>query len=129
MSGQIIKTLERLSEENRKVLLLPAAVRSAEISTKTLVKLGDMANKYEVLILTDMPDVSAYAERVCLVPAEEMAEIQKLYNTYEFSERFILFQPADRNYGNLFHYVKNGLLTEEECFQVLLGEEHGQSKL
>lgn len=116
-------------EKNHKVLLLPATAENEGILAKMLAVLGDAANKCNTLIITDMPDVSAYAERVCLVPTEEMAEILKLYNTYEFSGRFIMFQPADGNYGNLFHYVKNGILTEKEYCQVLLGEEHGQAKL
>ena len=50
---------------------------------------------------------------------EEYCNIEKLYYTYEFSDRIHLL--ADHiQYGSLSNYISGGLLTEEEAFGALL---------
>ena len=51
--------------------------------------------------------------------AESGAAIQKLYYTYEFSNKFSI-SSEDNNFGTIWNYVKTGILTSEEALSALL---------
>lgn len=50
---------------------------------------------------------------------EELEALQRMYNMYEFSDRFQVLSDSPQ-YGGLLNYVKTGLMTEEDVFQALL---------
>lgn len=50
---------------------------------------------------------------------EQYYNIEKLYYTYEFSDRICLLTD-NIQYGSLDNYISSGLLTEEEVFAALL---------
>ncbi len=45
--------------------------------------------------------------------------VLKLYRTYEFSNRFIVFD-ENRQYGSIWNYVREGLMTAEEAIDSLV---------
>ena len=51
--------------------------------------------------------------------AESREAIQKLYYTYEFSNKFSILSVSD-NFGTIWNYVKTGVLTLEEALSALL---------
>jgi hypothetical protein len=50
---------------------------------------------------------------------EQICEILKLYRLYEFSDRLFVIS-EDPQYGNLFNYVENGVLSPEELVEAWL---------
>ncbi|MBQ6415044.1 MAG: hypothetical protein IJJ65_02220 [Butyrivibrio sp.] len=50
---------------------------------------------------------------------EQICEILKLYRLYDFSDRLFVIS-EDSQYGNLFNYVKNGVLSSEELVEAWL---------
>lgn len=120
MIDNTIPKLEQLLKENSKVLLLPSEDSNSETLMKFLNKYVDFMKERKVLLLTDMQAGGWDSDRICHISTDEVESIVTLYDTYEFSDRFLIWRPENMHYGNLMHYVKNGLLTEEECFRALL---------
>lgn len=58
-------------------------------------------------------------KKILVLPAEKYTDLVSLYHTYEFSDRFRMVGRS-RQYGGLFNYVDNGLLTEAEAFELIL---------
>lgn len=58
-------------------------------------------------------------KKILVLPAEKYQELVLLYHTYEFSDRFKLIGRSNQH-GGLFNYVDNGLLTEQEVFELIL---------
>lgn len=120
MISNTIPKLEQLLKENSKVLLLPSENSNSEALMKFLEKYVDFMKERKVLLLTDMQTSGWESDRICHVSTDEAESIITLYDTYEFSDRFLIWRTENIHYGNLLNYVKNGLLTEEECFRALL---------
>ncbi len=59
-------------------------------------------------------------KKLLILPAEKYGELVSLYHTYEFSDRFRVIGRTHQ-FGGLFNYVDNGLLTEDEAFELILG--------
>lgn len=53
------------------------------------------------------------------VTRKEMDEILEIYHMYDFSDKVSVVSEPDQ-YGNLFNYVKNGILTKQEMVDALL---------
>lgn len=53
------------------------------------------------------------------ISEEEQGFLEQLYRMYDFSNRFQIISD-DPQYGGLLNYVKTGIMTIEEVFQVLL---------
>lgn len=122
MSDNTIKKLKQVLNKYGKVLLIPSGENSGELFRKLSEQYGKLLETHNILLLTDIPDREMQSDRIYRISAEEMERIRTLYDTYEFSDHFRVLQPMTKHYGNLMNYVKNGVLTEEECFQTLLGE-------
>ncbi len=58
-------------------------------------------------------------KKVLALPAEKYNELIELYHTYEFSDRFRVIG-RNNQCGSLMNYVDNGLLTEQEMFELIL---------
>ncbi|MCI8507153.1 MAG: hypothetical protein HFJ06_01125 [Lachnospiraceae bacterium] len=58
-------------------------------------------------------------KKILVLPAEKYRDLLSLYYTYEFSDRFRVVGRS-RQYGGIFNYVDNGLLTEAEAFELIL---------
>ena len=48
-----------------------------------------------------------------------MEDVLKIYRMYDFSDRILVISDSDQ-FGNMFNYVKNGLLSKEEMVEALL---------
>ncbi len=59
-------------------------------------------------------------KKILVLPVDKYKELVSLYHTYEFSDRFKVIG-RDHQFGGLFNYVDNGLLTEDEAFELILG--------
>ncbi len=59
------------------------------------------------------------SKKLLVLPAEKYGDWVELYRTYEFSDRFRVVG-RHRQYGCLFNYADNGLLTEREVFELIL---------
>ncbi len=120
MCVKALQTLTKLLEENSKVLLVSAEDSDMDIASKLSCAYKSLVEKNNVLILTDMQHLKEHSDRIYIISTQEAEIFRKLYETYEFSDRFAVLSPADTNYGTLLNYVKSGLLTEEEWFRTLL---------
>lgn len=58
-------------------------------------------------------------KKILVLPSEKYMDLVSLYHTYEFSDRFKIIGKS-MQYGGLFNYVDNGLLTEQEAFELIL---------
>lgn len=79
------------------------------------------ANLKKVLILSDLDisyqSCSNFAYR--RVDREEKEVLERLYFTYDFSDRFIMISDKQQ-FGGLPNYIKTGTITKEEMIQALL---------
>lgn len=55
---------------------------------------------------------------VKVITDEEIFDLLKLYKMYEFSNRFYVVSDSEQ-YGNVFNYIRNGIITEEEMADAL----------
>lgn len=120
MCTRALQTLARLLEENKKVLLVPSERSDAKKVSRLSSIYKSLVEENNVLILMDMQPFNKQSNRVCMISTQEAEFFRRLYKTYEFSNQFFVLSSPDTNCGNLLNYVKNGLLTEEECFLAFL---------
>lgn len=129
MCTRALQTLTQLLKINNKILLIPSENTNMEIVTKLSYEYESLVKRNNVLILTDIQHLKRQSDRVCIISTQEAELFRRMYETYEFSDRFVLFSLANTNYGSLMNYVKSGFLTEEELIQAFLGDEHGTAIL
>lgn len=53
------------------------------------------------------------------ITTEQMDEVLKIYRLYDFSNKIAVIS-EEVQYGSLFNYVKNGILTAEEMVDAIL---------
>lgn len=53
------------------------------------------------------------------ISKEELQQIFDLYRTYEFTDKITVISDTNQ-YGSIFDFYKNGILTEEEVLAALL---------
>lgn len=98
-------------------------------------KLKNDLNTYDLILLAESDDrlsagglmgrlLNSQAfrdseKKILVLPAEKYMDLVSLYHTYEFSDRFRVIGRSSQC-GGLFNYVDNGLLTEQEAFELLL---------
>lgn len=58
-------------------------------------------------------------KKVLVLSAEKSKELVELYYTYEFSDRVRVLGGSKRH-GSLINYVDDGLMTEQEAFELIL---------
>lgn len=58
-------------------------------------------------------------KKILVLPAEKYMDLVSLYYTYEFSDRFKVIARSSQ-YGGLFNYIDNGILTKQEVFELIL---------
>ncbi len=99
------------------------------------VKLENDLKLYDLILLVESDDPSSVGglmgkllntqafrksqKKILVLPAEKYGDLVSLYHTYEFSDRFRVIGRSSQ-YGSLFNYIDNGLLTEAEAFELLL---------
>lgn len=120
LAEKVVEMLERLLMENCKVLVVYSIENDLQEFFHNAVRLICEAKKEKICFLTDIMALQELSERIYFVSTEEMQWILKLYRTYEFSGRLQIMQQTTEYCGNLTNYIKNGLLTEEEYFQLML---------
>jgi len=59
-------------------------------------------------LLRDKPEIKVY------VDDEDESKLLDLYNMYEFSDKFVVWNLCDQ-YGSIWNYVDNGILTLQEA--------------
>ena len=64
---------------------------------------------------TDVPDYPFLKP----IPSESMNEILDFYRLYDFSDKITIISESSQ-YGSLFNYVKNGILTPGEMAEAIL---------
>lgn len=100
-----------------------------------LSKIENLLRKYDqIVLIDDSNDLFAdgiieqfmkshlyrsSSKKILILSAKKYGELVLLYHTYEFSDRFKLIGRSSQ-YGTLFNYVDNGLLTEDEALELLL---------
>lgn len=98
-------------------------------------KIENDLNTYDLILLVDSDAPSSVGgllgrllnsqafrksqKKILVLPSEKYQDLSLLYHTYEFSDRFKVIG-RNRQYGGLFNYVDNGLLTEQEVFELIL---------
>ena len=58
-------------------------------------------------------------EKIKKKSSNQISEILKLYRLYDFSDRLFVISETSQ-YGNLFNYVENGVLSPEELVEAWL---------
>ena len=98
-------------------------------------KISNDLNIYDLILLVDSDEQSSVGglmgrllnsqafrksqKKILVLPSEKYKDLVSLYHTYEFSDRFKVIGRS-RQHGGLFNYVDNGLLTEQEAFELIL---------
>lgn len=87
-------------------------------------KMSKMPERNYLLLVSEgnQGAVGVQGERKVVVSQEEYRYLEELYYMYEFSDRIYLLTDNNR-YARLENYMLSGILTQEEVFTALLGEE------
>lgn len=104
------------------ILLVTDGAGAAENLTDLLCR-SEALRKAEkkILILTeaDVLPTDTYRCTFVKIGRKERTALERLYGMYEFSNRFRILS-CDRRWGSILNYVKTGIMTLEEAFQVFL---------
>ncbi len=114
--SEIIYNLERQISDTKKSILI---VDHDDMEVLSLIckRIVDLQRSdIEVWHCTGL---EFHGEAVKVIQRNEMDEILKLYRLYDFSDKVTVISNSDQ-YGSLFNYVKNELLTKEEMVEALL---------
>ena len=120
VSQKAIEILKYLLKQNNKIILIHSRKKNTEAIIRWISICERILELQNIIILTDLQEIRKLSDKIYLIATKEMKAIQKLYRAYEFSNRVVVVQQADIFYGNLMNYIRNGLLTEEECFRAFL---------
>lgn len=108
---------DMLSAYDKILFLSRGETKMAEIlSSCPKKRLHD--RKLFLLSQEDVPDLPDGIEEYRL-DEKSAAALQRLYHTYEFSNKFIILSASD-NFGTIWNYVETGVLTAEEALTALL---------
>ncbi len=119
---EVIKRMERDLEQFVLILFFTGEREFAEEWLSYAAEAMRLeANLKKVLILSDLDisyqSCSNFAYR--RVDREEKEVLERLYFTYDFSDRFIMISDKQQ-FGGLPNYIKTGTITKEEMIQALL---------
>lgn len=93
--------------DNLEILsLLCAGLEAGKMNNAEILQCTEECSNYEC---------STYVTR------REIDEFLELYHMYDFSDRVLVISDYDQ-YGSLFNYVKNGILTKQEMVDALLSQ-------
>lgn len=115
MKSKLICKMEELLSARKRVILL------ATYDKKILDYVEEILNNRlmeNVEIWHCINDVEQ-GSRLRRISAEEMKDVLEIYRIYDFSDKVIFISDSEQ-YGNLFNYVNNGILTTEEMVEALL---------
>ena len=129
MMMSLMQSLNKLIEEYDKVALVVDGEGMTEYLTdkvRDYLSNHQLDTKLLVLSKTNSQDSDALVG-LKAITAEEEQELLELYNTYEFSDRFMVIRESSFC-GNLFNYVKGGLLNWDEALDALFCEKEEQFK-
>ena len=70
----------------------------------------------ELWYINPMSDESYFVKTIT---ETQMKEVLEIYHLYDFSDRITVIVDS-KQYGGLFNYVNNGILTKEEMIDALL---------
>lgn len=122
MPGQVYRKLEEYLEKYQHVIVVDLSNAGWKIMMeKFLENYHDKGNGKNLFLVWEDGSVlsNPVSENVVVLSDEEYREIREIYSTYECSDR-IRVLAEQKNYPNVFNYLKTGLLTEEECFDALI---------
>ncbi len=83
-----------------------------------LIREVNSRNLANVEVWHDFDGISD-SDKIKKKSSEQICEILKLYRLYDFSDRLFVIS-ENPQYGNLFNYVKNGVLSSEELVEAWL---------
>lgn len=113
--SEIVCALEQKIKEGKRIFLLD------QHDAKLLGLLCKGLKEHDLLdaeVWHCMDEASGYC-RVQRISRKEMDEVREMYLMYDFSDRVsIISNPAQ--YGSLFNYLENGVITAEDMMEALL---------
>lgn len=116
--GRMIETIRNYIQEYDRILVSDTGIlRDVTIFREILKHSGK-----RILLLVknqEMTNESKGNIDIQSISDEQYRSIEKLYYTYEFSDRIQLLTDSSQ-YGSLNNYVLSGLLTEEEALAALM---------
>ena len=112
---QIIEKVDRFLQDYDRVIIIKKNSNSQNFISKLTGKI--MEDDRDILIVTN--DSSSEENCVNVVADAEIELYCKLYFTYEFSDRITVIADSDQ-YPNLFNYLAEDILTEDEVLGALL---------
>lgn len=114
----MIETIKNYVQEYDRILVLSTGL----LSNETIIRgISNHSGKKTLLLMKNQETVNFPKGNVDIQPisGEQYRSIEKLYHTYEFSDRICLLTDGNQ-YGSLINYVLSGRLTEEQAFAALL---------
>lgn len=115
INSECIASIERIANENQHILLIN------NDDLEFVKVLNECIKNYQ----------SSQFERCCVIipilntnimngiSDRDSKEFLRIYGLYDFSDKVSVISDAEQ-YGNLYNYVKNGILTREEMIEALL---------
>lgn len=120
--------LTRLQEDlgkYKRILLISSSLKCVDSFSLMMEAYLKEEMKYEsnlLLLIWEGFSMSISGITVRAVSEQEERELIALYRLYDCSDRFRVWSD-DRQCGTVINYVKNGIITWNEAFQIMLGGE------
>lgn len=116
---ELLEVLEKNLQEFDKVILITGDSSENGLLSKFTDSEALKKTSKKILVMSDgtIGKKGNYTYR--RISMQELKWLKGLYGTYEFSDRFQILSDSG-NYGNIFNYVENGLMTPEEAFHAVL---------
>ncbi|WP_022755892.1 hypothetical protein [Butyrivibrio fibrisolvens] len=107
----IDKLMDTLSK-NKKVILIASDFSKTEEALAIL-------DVYKDIKVLSTDGSCSYHDNAEQISCGEEQELLDLYYLYEFSDKFLVFENSS-NYGSVFHYVDEGMISFEEAINSLI---------
>lgn len=116
----LIKELEGYLEEYDRVILVVEIAEEKFMETLYSFCRHNVTSKRILLLSTEVQEVTEGMIRFHPVSKKDRNILLRLYDTYEFSDRFCVISKHS-TYGGLFNYLHTGWLSIDELLQCIFG--------
>lgn len=119
-SDELLTALEsNLNKYDRIILIINDSIGENNLFSEFINSEAIKKSTKKIMIMSSEDGKESENYAYYRLSEVEEEQLVKLYLMYEFSDRFQILS-YDSNFGNIFNYVKTGIMTAEEAFEAIL---------
>lgn len=108
-----------LNINNEKAIII-YNVKKLSLLKKMKSKIANNADGVEIYVDRDLKQAGDN-KYIQVISSDEMRDILRLYQMYEFTDKIIVISD-NYQYPNMFNYIRQGILTEDELVDALFNK-------